>query len=167
MLRLDAVNRTLANHTPEHFPFLSQYANTRNRTIFYATLGELLFMEDSAEKFAAFMAPLGVLCDRLTETATGNPAAFRAEDAKAALIGLFRDLRGIASAANSRRTYGLLFDWSVPAKGASAPARDGRVRGGPEGHHAAVKIRRRIRAEQNPAADVRAEQRERHPAVSR
>ena len=116
LLRLDAVNRTLANHTPEHFPFLSQYANTRNRTIFYATLGRLLFMEDSAEKFAAFMAPLGVLCDRLTETATGNPAAFRAEDAKAALIGLFRDLRGIASAANSRRTYGLLFDWVYPRR---------------------------------------------------
>ena len=32
LLRLDAVNQTLANHTPDHFPFLNQYANTRNRT---------------------------------------------------------------------------------------------------------------------------------------
>ena len=111
LLRLDAVNQTLANHTPDHFPFLNQYANTRNRTIFYATLGRLLFMEDSTEKFAAFMAPFGQLCEQLAST---DPAGFRSDAVKHALIGLFRDLRGIASAANSRRTYGLLFDWLYP-----------------------------------------------------
>jgi len=113
LLRLDSVNATLANHTPEHFPFLNDYANTRNRTIFYATLGRLLFMEDSTEKFAAFMAPLGELCQQLATTAS-NPAAFRTNQVKHMLIGLFRDLRGIASAANSRRTYGLVFDWLYP-----------------------------------------------------
>lgn len=30
------------------------------------------------------------------------------------IIGLFRDLRGIATATNSRRTYGALFDWLYP-----------------------------------------------------
>ena len=33
---------------------------------------------------------------------------------RATLIGVFRDLRGIAMATNSRRTYGLLFDWLYP-----------------------------------------------------
>jgi exportin-7 len=114
LLRLDAINQTLAHHTPEHFPFLNDYANTRNRTIFYATLGRLLFMEDSTEKFAEFMAPLGALCEQLKSTAAGDPNTFRTSAVKHMLIGFFRDLRGIASAANSRRTYGLLFDWLYP-----------------------------------------------------
>ncbi|CAI7818815.1 unnamed protein product [Closterium sp. NIES-54] len=42
-------------------------------------------------------------------------ASFRTEPVKFALIGLFRDLRGITMATNSRRTFGLLFDWLYPA----------------------------------------------------
>ncbi|MBA0725549.1 hypothetical protein Golax_022129, partial [Gossypium laxum] len=42
-------------------------------------------------------------------------AVFRTDAVKYALIGLMRDLRGIAMATNSRRTYGLLFDWLYPA----------------------------------------------------
>jgi exportin-7 len=114
LLRLDAINATLANHTPDHFPFLSQYANTRNRTIFYATLARLLFMEDDAAKFAEFMAPFGALCEQLSNAARSDVNAFRSDAVKHTLIGLFRDLRGIASAANSRRTYSLLFDWMYP-----------------------------------------------------
>ena len=113
LLRLDAVNQTLACHTADHFPFLNQPSNTRNRTIFYATLGRLLFMEDNAEKFRAFMAPLGDLCERLE--ATAGPA-FKSDACKHALIGLFRDLRGVTSAANSRRTYGLVFEWLYPRR---------------------------------------------------
>ncbi|EHA8586344.1 putative exportin-7 [Cocos nucifera] len=41
-------------------------------------------------------------------------AAFRTDAVKYAFIGLMRDLRGIAMATNSRRTYGLLFDWLYP-----------------------------------------------------
>ena len=111
LLRLDAIKGTLLAHTPDHFPFLAHYVNTRNRTIFYATLGRLLFMDDSAEKFHAFMAPFGDLCDRLAAT---DAHTFRTHEVKHTLIGLFRDLRGIASSANSRRTYGLLFDWMYP-----------------------------------------------------
>ncbi|CAK7336403.1 unnamed protein product [Dovyalis caffra] len=40
---------------------------------------------------------------------------FRTDAVKYALVGLMRDLRGIAMATNSRRTYGLLFDWLYPA----------------------------------------------------
>ena len=118
LLRLDAVNQTLACHTADHFSFLNQRANARNRTVFYATLGRLLFMEDNPEKFRAFMAPFGDLCQRLEATAAGGDggAAFRSDACKDALIGLFRDLRGITSAANSRRAYGLVFEWLYPRR---------------------------------------------------
>ena len=117
LLRLDAVNQTLACHTADHFPFLNQPSNTRNRTIFYATLGRLLFMDDDAEKFRNFMAPLGTLCDQLEATANDvNVLGFKSDACKHALIGLFRDLRGLTSAANSRRTYGLVFDWFYPRR---------------------------------------------------
>eukprot|EP00898_Chlorokybus_atmophyticus_P001655 jgi/Chlat1/2490/Chrsp175S02362 len=112
LLKLDGINYILGNHTREHFPFLDEYRNTRNRTIFYLTLGRLLFMEDTPQKFKAFMAPLQQVLQMLAATTADN---FRTDGAKFALIGLFRDLRGIAMATNSRRTYGLLFDWLYPA----------------------------------------------------
>lgn len=45
---------------------------------------------------------------------TPTPAALRGIVPPATLIGLFRDLRGIASATSTRRTYCLLFDWLYP-----------------------------------------------------
>ncbi|MFS7905419.1 hypothetical protein Hanom_Chr01g00047451 [Helianthus anomalus] len=42
-------------------------------------------------------------------------AMFRTDAVKYALVGLMRDLRGIAMATNCRRTYGLLFDWLYPS----------------------------------------------------
>lgn len=112
LLKLDAINFILANHTREHFPFLEEYSSSRNRTIFYYTLGRLLFMEDSPTKFKAFIAPLQQVLVNLEAIVD---AAFRTEAVKFAVIGLMRDLRGIAMATNSRRTYGLLFDWLYPA----------------------------------------------------
>nr|CAB3468588.1 unnamed protein product [Digitaria exilis] len=43
-------------------------------------------------------------------------AAFWTDVAKRAFIGWMRDLRGIAMATNSRKTYGLLFDWLYPSR---------------------------------------------------
>ncbi|CAI5478824.1 unnamed protein product [Closterium sp. Yama58-4] len=150
LLKLDSVNFILANHTSEHFPFLDEPSSTRNRTIFYFTLTRLLFMEDSPQKFKAFVAPLQLVSTILYRivhshasalhgglasevqsirrpSAAGEhhivfvklesmpDASFRTEPVKFALIGLFRDLRGITMATNSRRTFGLLFDWLYPA----------------------------------------------------
>ncbi|KAG4397207.1 hypothetical protein GLYMA_10G104900v4 [Glycine max] len=42
-------------------------------------------------------------------------ALFQSDAVKYAFVGLMRDLRGIAMATNSRRTYGFLFDWLYPA----------------------------------------------------
>ncbi|KAK8986884.1 hypothetical protein V6N11_055203 [Hibiscus sabdariffa] len=96
----------------EHFPFLEEHRCSRSRTTFYYTIGWLIFMEDSPVKFRSSMEPLLQVFLSLEST---PDAVFRTDAVKYALIGLMRDLRGIAMATNSRRTYGLLFDWLYPA----------------------------------------------------
>ncbi|KAK9818400.1 hypothetical protein WJX72_012091 [[Myrmecia] bisecta] len=117
LLKLDAIAYILLNHTSEHFAFLDDPANTRNRTTFYYTLARLLFMEDTPSKFKSFVAPLQQVLLALATASNGatNAAALRSSVPKATVIGLMRDIRGITMATNSRRTYGLLFDWLYPA----------------------------------------------------
>ncbi|CAA6655624.1 unnamed protein product [Spirodela intermedia] len=111
LLKLDTV-KFIIGITLEHFPFLEEYRCSRSRTTFYYTLGWLIFMEDSPVKFKAAMDPLFQVLVSLEST---PDSAFRTDAVKYALIGLMRDLRGIAMATNSRRTYGLLFDWLYPS----------------------------------------------------
>ncbi|KAK4771663.1 hypothetical protein SAY87_032195 [Trapa incisa] len=112
LLKLDAVKFIIANHTREHFPFLEEYRCSRSRTTFYYTIGWLIFLEDSTVKFKSSMEPLLQVFVNLEST---PDSMFCTDAVKFALIGLMRDLRGIAMATNSRRTYGLLFDWLYPA----------------------------------------------------
>lgn len=58
LLKLEATGYILTHHTRDHFGFLDDPANARNRTTFYYTLARLLFMEDTPSKFKAFMDPL-------------------------------------------------------------------------------------------------------------
>lgn len=58
LLKLEATAYILTHHTREHFGFLDDSSNARNRTTFYYTLARLLFMEDTPSKFKAFMEPL-------------------------------------------------------------------------------------------------------------
>ncbi|KAL6561506.1 hypothetical protein OROMI_017107 [Orobanche minor] len=56
------------------------------------------------------------VCIKVFITLESTPEAmFRTDYVNYALIGLMRDFRGITMATNSRRTYGLLFDWIYPA----------------------------------------------------
>ncbi|OVA13819.1 Importin-beta [Macleaya cordata] len=112
LLKLDTIKFIIGNHTREHFPFLEEYRCSRSRTTFYYTIGWLIFMEDSPVKFKASMDPLLQVFISLEST---PDSMFRTDTVKYALIGLMRDLRGITMATNSRRTYGLLFDWLYPA----------------------------------------------------
>ncbi|XP_051118324.1 uncharacterized protein LOC127242236 isoform X2 [Andrographis paniculata] len=112
LLKLDTVKFIIAHHTREHFPFLEEYRCSRCRTKFYYTLGWLIFLEDSAPLFKSSMDPLLQVFMTLESTPDNM---FRTDSVKYALIGLMRDLRGIAMATNSRRTYGLLFEWIYPA----------------------------------------------------
>lgn len=109
LLKLEAVGYILAHHTPEHFPFLSNPANGRNRTTFYFTLTKLLFMDDSPQQFKAFVAPLQQVLVNLASLNQNAASAsvLRQAGVQDAVVGLMRDLRGIAMATNSRRTYGV------------------------------------------------------------
>ncbi|PWA74654.1 ARM repeat superfamily protein [Artemisia annua] len=112
LMKLDTTKFIVANHTREHFPFLHEYRGSRSRTTFYYTIGWLIFMEDSPVKFKSSMDPLLQVFINLESI---PDSMFRTETVKYALIGLMRDLRGIAMATTSRRTYGLLFDWLYPS----------------------------------------------------
>lgn len=46
--------------------------------------------------------------------ASAETPVFAAEEAKKALIGLARDLRGLAFAFNTKSSYMMLFDWMYP-----------------------------------------------------
>ncbi|XP_020528285.1 exportin-7 isoform X3 [Amborella trichopoda] len=111
LLKLDTIKYIIGHHTRENFPFLDEYKCSRSRTTFYYTIGWLIFMEDSPVKFKTFMDALLQVFLNLEST---PDTVFRTDTVKYALIGLMRDLRGIAMATNSRRTYGLLFDWLYP-----------------------------------------------------
>ncbi|GLT76401.1 hypothetical protein SLA2020_480630 [Shorea laevis] len=111
LLKLDTVKFMIANHTREHFRFLEEHGCSRSRTTFYYTIGLLIFMEDSAVKFRSSMQPLLQVVLSLEST---PDSMFRTDTVKYALFGLMRDLRGIAMATNSRKSYGLLFDWLYP-----------------------------------------------------
>ncbi|EFJ44129.1 hypothetical protein VOLCADRAFT_65225 [Volvox carteri f. nagariensis] len=112
LMKLDAVSQLLVAHTSEHYAFLDAPGNGRNRTTYYATLARLLFMEDTPARFRAFVTPLHQLGQ--TVAAAPSVAALRQAVPVARVAGLFRDLRGIASATATRRTYGFMFEWLYP-----------------------------------------------------
>ena len=74
LLKLDFTSYILQHHTAEHFAFLDDPANSRSRTTFYFTLARLLFVEDTAAKFKAFVAPL----QQARPIAPENPLCHRA-----------------------------------------------------------------------------------------
>jgi len=111
LLTLDTIKFLVRHHTSDHFPFLSVPANTRHRTTFHATLTRLLLSPGGEEKlgltFEQFLEPL---VSTLTQLGALSSADLRNEAARRPLIGIYRDLRGVASSLHNRRTYGMLFD---------------------------------------------------------
>ncbi|CAL8462392.1 g1925 [Coccomyxa elongata] len=115
LLKLDATAFILQHHTAEHFAFMDDPANSRSRSSFYCTLAKLLFMEDTPAKWKSFVAPLQQVLMGIASAASGGAMAFRHTVQRQTVIGLLRDLRGIAQATSSKRTYSLLFEWLYPA----------------------------------------------------
>eukprot|EP00892_Ulva_mutabilis_P000722 jgi/Ulvmu1/10650/UM066_0031.1 len=111
--KLDAVTFMLASHSPSQYTFLASSSNTRNRTTFYATLARMIFMEDSSPKFVAFVKPLKDILDGIAAASANgaNAAVLRQSVPVDTVVGLFRDLYGIAQATVSRRAYMMLFQW--------------------------------------------------------
>ncbi|XP_067129437.1 exportin-7 isoform X3 [Centruroides vittatus] len=133
LVKLDEVQFMLNNHTSEHFPFLgnnAQIADMRCRSTFYTSLGRLLMVDlgEDEERFEQFMLPLtGTFLFRKRKyqkdkfkasfDAVGNmleSPVFNTDEAKKALIGLARDLRGLAYAFNTKTSYMMLFEWIYP-----------------------------------------------------
>ncbi|KAI4300942.1 hypothetical protein L6164_034268 [Bauhinia variegata] len=113
LLKLDTVKHIILNQKREQFSFLENWECFCSRTTFHYVIGMLLFLEDSLLNFKSSMEPLVQVFIKLESV---PDAMFRSDAVKYALIGLMRDLRGIAIATNSRRTYGFLFDWLYPAR---------------------------------------------------
>lgn len=121
MVKLDEVQFMLNNHTSEHFPFLSNTADVKEmrcRSLFYTSLGRLLMVDlgEDEDRFHTFMLPLTAAFENFgTMLAQAGTPLFAADEAKKALIGLARDLRGLAYALNTKTSYMMLFDWIYPS----------------------------------------------------
>ncbi|XP_017658131.1 ran-binding protein 17 [Nannospalax galili] len=102
----------LKNHMSEHFPFLG-ISDFRCRTTFYTALTRLLMVDlgEDEDEFENFMLPLTVSFETVLQIFNNN---FKQAAAKRMLIGLARDLRGIAFALNTKTSYTMLFDWMYP-----------------------------------------------------
>lgn len=124
LVKLEEVQFMLNNHTSEHFPFLgncgSQVAvsEMRCRSMFYTSLGRLLMVDlgEDEERFHTFMLPLTAALENFGQLmSAADTPLFDPEKAKIALIGLARDLRGLAYAFNTKTSYMMLFDWIYPS----------------------------------------------------
>lgn len=111
LLSLETVRFLSMHHTEEHFPFLCVAGNARQRTTFHATLTRLLLSPSGEEKlgltFEQFLEPI---VTRLATLGALSQVELRAEACRQPLIGVFRDMRGIAASLHNRKTYSTLFD---------------------------------------------------------
>uniref|UniRef100_A0A4X2JYI6 RAN binding protein 17 n=1 Tax=Vombatus ursinus TaxID=29139 RepID=A0A4X2JYI6_VOMUR len=119
LVKIEAVKFMLQNHTSEHFPFLGvsegyNLGDLRCRTTFYTALTRLLMVDlgEDEDEFENFMLPLTVSFETVAQMFNNN---FKQEETKRMLIGLARDLRGIAFALNTKTSYTMLFDWIYSA----------------------------------------------------
>ncbi|XP_074039038.1 ran-binding protein 16 isoform X1 [Leptinotarsa decemlineata] len=120
LVKLDEVQFMLNNHTSEHFPFLGNsvaITEMRCRSMFYTSLGRLLMVDlgEDEDRFHNFMLPLTASFESIgTLLASSDTPVFASDEAKKALIGLARDLRGLAFSFNTKTSYMMLFDWIYP-----------------------------------------------------
>merc|ERR1712126_414114 len=118
LVKLEEVGFLLSNHTAEHYPFLGVNVGVtemRCRSMFYTSLGRLLMVDlgEDEDKFEAFMIPLTSAFESLGQVLASG--GYNSEEVRKTVIGLARDLRGIAFAFNTKTSYMMLFDWIYPA----------------------------------------------------
>uniref|UniRef100_A0A0N5ABI6 Importin-11 n=1 Tax=Syphacia muris TaxID=451379 RepID=A0A0N5ABI6_9BILA len=119
IISLPDIQLLLNNHTGECFEFLSSIADLNamhSRTMFYVSITRLMCVDfnDDESTFLSFMQPLSdnvrQICDVFAMSTTGVDQ----EQVKRAVIGLCRDIRGIAIACHMKSVYSMLFDWLYP-----------------------------------------------------
>uniref|UniRef100_A0A5F9C4G4 Exportin 7 n=1 Tax=Oryctolagus cuniculus TaxID=9986 RepID=A0A5F9C4G4_RABIT len=120
LVKLSAVQFMLNNHTSEHFSFLginnqSNLTDMRCRTTFYTALGRLLMVDlgEDEDQYEQFMLPLTAAFEAVAQMFSAN--SFNEQEAKRTLVGLVRDLRGIAFAFNAKTSFMMLFEWIYPS----------------------------------------------------
>ncbi|XP_053856449.1 exportin-7 [Vidua macroura] len=120
LVKLSAVQFMLNNHTSEHFSFLginnqSSLSDMRCRTTFYTALGRLLMVDlgEDEDQYEQFMLPLTAAFEAVAQMFSTN--SFNEQEAKRTLVGLVRDLRGIAFAFNAKTSFMMLFEWIYPS----------------------------------------------------
>ncbi|XP_070507748.1 exportin-7 isoform X2 [Chironomus tepperi] len=116
LVKLDEIQFMLANHTSEYFSFLGagNMTNSRCRSIFYTCLGRLLILDlnEDVASFETFMLPLTNAFDSIGQVMMNSIDP--GEQVKSALIGLARDIRGLAYSFNQKAPYMMFFDWIYP-----------------------------------------------------
>jgi len=120
LVKLEEVGFLLSHHTAEHYPFLGvgvAVTEMRCRSMFYTSLGRLLMVDlgEDEEKFDAFMMPLTQSFESLGQVLLNQSSGYNSEEVRKTVIGLSRDLRGIAFAFNTKISYMMFFDWIYPA----------------------------------------------------
>lgn len=73
----------------------------------------MIDLGEDEEKFEQFMVPLTTSFDALANILKSNNL-FNVDKAKKALIGIARDLRGLAFAFNTKASFMMLFEWIYP-----------------------------------------------------
>ncbi|CAI4223988.1 unnamed protein product [Auanema sp. JU1783] len=119
LFRLPDIQLLLNNHTAEHFAFLGPsitFSTMKSRTIFYEALTRLLAVDlnDDDQTFQQFMVPLTETVKGICSIMDGSSSGFNIEQLQKVIVGLFRDLRGIAIACTTKNQFQLLFDWMFP-----------------------------------------------------
>ncbi|KAK6014387.1 hypothetical protein OSTOST_20230, partial [Ostertagia ostertagi] len=96
----------------EHFVFLGQsvpYSTMKHRTVFYEALTRLLTIDlnDDEQLFEQFMQPLAATSRELTAimTTPNYNGAVSQEELKRVVVGLCRDLRGVAVACTTKNLF--------------------------------------------------------------
>jgi exportin-7 len=112
LLGLESVNFMVHNHVGANFPFLGYDTDNKHRMTFYSALSRLVFAssEDLNNCFDAFIAPNLAIMEQLQQVDNLR----QQPEARLAIIGAMRDLRGVCVSAYSRRTYNLLFEALYP-----------------------------------------------------
>uniref|UniRef100_A0A8C1GBP0 Exportin 7 n=1 Tax=Cyprinus carpio TaxID=7962 RepID=A0A8C1GBP0_CYPCA len=105
-------------HVSEHFSFLgvnnqANLSDMRCRTTFYTALGRLLMVDlgEDEDQFEQFMLPLTAAFEAIAQMFSTNTF----NEQERTLVGLVRDLRGIAFAFNAKTSFMMLFDWIYPS----------------------------------------------------
>ncbi|VUZ51891.1 unnamed protein product, partial [Hymenolepis diminuta] len=125
LLTLEDVKFMLANHTPTSFRFLSTASSSslsRYRSEFYAYLARLMLVTlsgigpDDNRPFLDFLAPLTIVANSLiSNLLISENCSISPEEARSNVIGLARDLAGVAFSLNTMASFQHFLDWFYPS----------------------------------------------------